>query len=91
MTATQAPDGANIMPNGRMRALNVIAFPLATVSAVLAKGDQAANAWFDVDLASDHEEAARFVQGKWDKISGHWAGSLEELDFLRAFMGAFAE
>jgi hypothetical protein len=91
MAATLAPDSTTIMPNGRMRAINVIGFPLATVSAVLAKGDQVSNAWFDVAMAGDHESAAGFLQEKFDVVSLHWTGTPEELDFLRAFMGAFAE
>lgn len=91
MTAHQATSAAKTMANGRNRAVNVIAFPLATVSAALAKGDQVSNAWFDVAMAGDHESAAGFLQEKWDKVSGHWAGTMEELDFLRAFMEAFAK
>lgn len=91
MTGTQAHDGTKIMPNGRMRALNVIAFPLATVSAVLSKGDQVTNVWFDVELAGDHESAAGFLQEKFDKVSAHWKGTAEELDFLGAFLEAFAK
>lgn len=84
-------DGTKIMPNGRSRAINVIAFPLATVSAVLSKGDDVTNAWFDVAMADDHESAAGFLQDKFDKVSAHWTGTAEELDFLGAFLEAFAK
>lgn len=78
-----------IMPNGRTRAMNMISYPLATITATLERGDQVSNAFFDVSFAEDHEEAAEFVGDKIDKITGHWTGTPEELAFLQSFVGVF--
>lgn len=72
------------------RAVAVIGYPLLTTAALLDRRSPETNTGMDVRLAYDHEEAAGFVAGDWDKIVSCWTGSAEELRYLRGFLRAFA-